>query len=114
MRSFHVHASETLLEHIRASPDVAFVERDTVVHALDVERGAPWGLARVSHRSPLSFGTFNKYEYEHVGGTGVDVYVIDTGINIVRRRIARASDRPAEARRVPGSRQVSSRRDAAP
>lgn len=81
-RMFHGHFSETVLEHIRASPDVAFVERDSRVFALDVEKGAPWGLARVSHRSPLSFGTFNKYEYEHVGGTGVDVYVVDTGINI--------------------------------
>jgi cerevisin len=30
----------------------------------------------------LSFDTFNKYEYEDNGGEGVDVYVIDTGINI--------------------------------
>jgi cerevisin len=40
------------------------------------------GLARISHRPKLSFGTFTKYEYESSGGEGVDVYVIDTGINI--------------------------------
>jgi cerevisin len=40
------------------------------------------GLARISHRPKLGFGTFTKYEYEHSGGEGVDVYVIDTGINI--------------------------------
>ena len=40
------------------------------------------GLARVSHRSKLTFGTFQKYEYEEKGGEGVDVYIIDTGINI--------------------------------
>jgi cerevisin len=40
------------------------------------------GLARVSHRKKLSFGTFRKYEYDSEGGQGVDVYVIDTGINI--------------------------------
>ena len=39
------------------------------------------GLARISHRPKLTFGTFTKYEYDPNGGEGVDVYVIDTGIN---------------------------------
>ena len=47
----------------------------------ETEKMAPWGLARVSHRSPLSFGTFNKYLYAEDGGEGVDAYVIDTGTN---------------------------------
>jgi cerevisin len=47
-----------------------------------VEKNAPWGLARISHRDRLSFGTFNKYLYASEGGEGVDVYTIDTGINI--------------------------------
>lgn len=59
---------------------------DQEVHALDsdgkVESNAPWGLARISHRDSLSFGTFNKYLYSADGGEGVDVYVIDTGTNI--------------------------------
>jgi cerevisin len=40
------------------------------------------GLARISHRRRLTFGTFNRYEYAAHGGEGVDVYVIDTGINV--------------------------------
>ena len=36
----------------------------------------------MSHRSKLSLGTFTKYLYEQRAGEGVDVYVIDTGINI--------------------------------
>jgi cerevisin len=40
------------------------------------------GLARVSHRPKLRFSTLTKYEYDDKGGEGVDVYVIDTGINI--------------------------------
>ena len=48
----------------------------------DLEKQAPWGLARISHREPLSFGTYNKYLYAHDAGVGVDVYVIDTGCNI--------------------------------
>lgn len=46
-----------------------------------VEKNAPWGLARISHRDSLSFGTFNKYLYAEDAGEGVDAYVIDTGTN---------------------------------
>jgi cerevisin len=48
----------------------------------EIEKNAPWGLARISHRDSLSFGTYNKYLYSADGGEGVDVYVIDTGTNI--------------------------------
>ncbi len=48
----------------------------------EVESNAPWGLARISHRGSLTFGTFNKYLYASDGGEGVDVYVIDTGTHI--------------------------------
>lgn len=47
----------------------------------ETEKNAPWGLARISHRDSLSFGTWNKYLYSADGGEGVDVYVIDTGTN---------------------------------
>ena len=47
-----------------------------------LEKNAPWGLARISHRKSLSFGTFNKYLYSADGGDGVDAYVIDTGTNV--------------------------------
>lgn len=48
----------------------------------DVQRGAPWGLARISHRKLLSWRTRGKYIYDPNGGEGVTVFVIDTGINI--------------------------------
>lgn len=47
-----------------------------------LEKNAPWGLARISHRDSLGFGDFNKYLYSESGGEGVDAYVIDTGTNI--------------------------------
>ena len=40
------------------------------------------GLARISHRKRLGLGTFTLYEHNPAGGEGVDVYIIDTGINI--------------------------------
>lgn len=60
------------------------MEKDSEVHAWaepELEKNAPWGLARISHRDSLSFGTFNKYLYSADGGDGVDAYVIDTGTN---------------------------------
>ncbi|KAJ9084965.1 proteinase B [Entomophthora muscae] len=66
---------------IRYSDDVEFVEQDSIVHTNNLEKGAPWGLARVSHKKSLSFGTFNKYLYDERGGSNVTAYVIDTGIN---------------------------------
>ena len=70
--------SESVVDAIRAMPHVKYVERDSIVWASEVERGAPWGLARISHRAPLSFATYGKYEYDGHGGEGVDAYVIDT------------------------------------
>ncbi|KAI8333100.1 peptidase S8/S53 domain-containing protein [Chlamydoabsidia padenii] len=70
------------LKAIRASEDVAYVEKDSMVYASELQRDAPWGLARVAHRDGLTLKTFNKYEYSEDGGKGVKVYVIDTGINV--------------------------------
>jgi len=74
--------SNDILEKIRRSDEVAYVEKDQVVYATELERNAPWGLARISHRDQLTMSTFNKYLYDSRGGEGVTIYVIDTGINI--------------------------------
>ncbi|KAL2368197.1 cerevisin [Blastomyces gilchristii SLH14081] len=76
---------EEVIEQVRKHPDVDFIEKDSEVHTMEkhkIEHNAPWGLARISHRDSLSFGTFNKYLYAAAGGEGVDVYVIDTGTNV--------------------------------
>ena len=75
----------TLKILIIATFQVAYIERDSVVHTMtdgEIEKNAPWGLARISHRNSLSLGTFSKYLYSSDGGEGVDVYVIDTGTNV--------------------------------
>lgn len=43
---------------------------------------ASWGLARISHRNRLDFGTFNKYIFAANAGEDVNAYILDTGINI--------------------------------
>jgi len=79
------HFDDEVIEQVRRQPDVEFIERDIEMHTLTdpaLEKNAPWGLARISHRNSLSFGTFNKYLYTDGAGQGVDAYVIDTGTNI--------------------------------
>lgn len=78
------HFDDQVIEEVRKHPDVEFVEKDSIVHTLNlgdeqVEKQAPWGLARISHRNHLNFGNYNKYLYASGTGKGVDVYVIDTG-----------------------------------
>ncbi|KAI9271765.1 peptidase S8/S53 domain-containing protein [Phascolomyces articulosus] len=54
-----------------------------MVYATELQRNAPWGLARISHRNELSLRTFNKYAYDgETAGEGIKVFVIDTGINV--------------------------------
>jgi len=97
--------SQEVIDQVRRMPEVDFVEKDQIVKAIDVDtqKSAPWvslhrsdplsgsrhlialcsqGLARISHRKKLGFGSFNRYLYDDNGGEGIDVYVIDTGINI--------------------------------
>ena len=58
-------------------PRVAYVEQDQTMAISTVQSGATWGIDRIDQRSlPLS-GT---YVY-NADGTGVTVYIIDTGIN---------------------------------
>ncbi|KAF9081784.1 serine protease [Mortierella sp. AD031] len=69
-----VHQSNELVQPITAedipSPDGAYTIQ---------QRAPSWGLPRVSQRNlPLQAD----YKYPNSAGSGVDVYVIDTGINI--------------------------------
>ncbi|KAI9243648.1 serine protease 1 [Sporodiniella umbellata] len=73
---------EGMLAAIRESDDVDYVEKDSLVFANELQRNAPWGLARVSHKKKLSFKNYKEYEHDPEGGEGVKVYVIDTGINV--------------------------------
>lgn len=84
LRGYSGFFMEETIDLIRRHPAVKFVEKDSMVYAneFDTQKGAPWGLARVSHRQPLSLNSFNQYLYDTEGGDGVTAYVIDTGVNI--------------------------------
>ncbi|PFH62828.1 hypothetical protein XA68_11609 [Ophiocordyceps unilateralis] len=91
-RGYSGHFHESTMDKIRSHADVDYIEPDRTVHAMrpveveekcdgETEKQAPWGLARISHRNRLNFGTFNRYVFTADGGEGVDAYVIDTGCN---------------------------------
>ncbi|VEU19813.1 DEKNAAC100656 [Brettanomyces naardenensis] len=84
LRGYSGYFTNEVADMLRRHPDVASVEVDSTVHALEAshQSGAPWGLSRISHREKLGLSNFNQYVYDKTAGEGVTAYVIDTGINI--------------------------------
>lgn len=52
---------------------------------IETQTDAPWGLARISQRPKLTSSTVDKYKFDGRAGEGVDIYVLDTGINTAHR-----------------------------
>ncbi|KAI0230340.1 proteinase B, partial [Massospora cicadina] len=75
--------SKEILNLVKAMPEVDAVEEDQMAKISAVQRGAPWGLSRLSSKGRLGTNGRNLvYTHDPTGGQGVDVFVIDTGINI--------------------------------
>src|SRR5688572_20676674 len=76
LNGFSVEMSEAQAEALSQDFRVKFVEEDGVMEAIATQTNPPWGLDRIDQRSrPLSA----TYTYNWTG-SGVRVYVIDTGI----------------------------------
>lgn len=73
-------------KRLAADPAIAAVEQNQRVHLTDTtQSSAPWGLDRIDQAAlPLS-GT---YTYPDSAGSGVTVYVIDTGVRITHTQIS--------------------------
>ncbi|MEU1320030.1 MULTISPECIES: S8 family peptidase [Streptomyces] len=77
--------SATEARRLAADPAVASVEQNQRVTLAATQTNAPWGLDRIDQASlPLS-GT---YTYPDSAGSGVTVYVIDTGVRITHQQIS--------------------------
>ncbi|KAF3925174.1 Cerevisin [Dactylellina cionopaga] len=56
--------------------------------AMVMQSSAPWGLERLSSRTKVDLGERRiedmafKYQFDRVSGKGVDVYILDSGINV--------------------------------
>src|SRR5205085_9584632 len=80
IKGFAAKMSDAAAAAIARDPQVAYVEQDQLMHAIDTEAGATWGLDRVDQRAlPLS-GT---YTYPRSGG-GVTAHITDPGIRVDR------------------------------
>lgn len=76
LRGFAATLPPAAIDAIRRLPFVAFVETDQEVTVVETQFGATWGLDRVDQADlPLDAS----YTYT-TGGTGVNVYILDTGI----------------------------------
>lgn len=77
VKGFVVDASAEVAAQLATDPAVEFVEEDGVVEAAGTQLDPPsWGLDRIDQRAVPLDGTF----LYHGDGSGVDVYVIDSGI----------------------------------
>ena len=90
IKGFSVRMSEERAAKLADDPRVAFVEEDGVASGTATQANAPWGLDRIDQRlrTPDANYTYNGT------GTGVKVYIIDSGI--------RASHTDFGGRVIPG------------
>lgn len=89
IRGYSIVMDPDVLWTLSRDPAVDVIEEDALVQIWGgknddleepkVQHDAPWGLARISHRTIPSV---SDYLYEDEDGKGVDVYVIDTGIRV--------------------------------
>ncbi|KAI0825094.1 serine protease [Trametes gibbosa] len=73
------------LNALRADPDVEYIVEDGIFHINAItQTDAPWGLQRICQAETLSNQDANaltySYTYDDSAGSGVDIYIVDTGI----------------------------------
>ncbi|KAH6908860.1 serine protease [Coprinopsis sp. MPI-PUGE-AT-0042] len=75
---------EETLNTLRASEDVASITEDGIMHTTATQTNAPWGLGRISQAGRLSSQSTTaltySYTYDDSAGSGVDIYIVDTGV----------------------------------
>lgn len=77
LSGFAVRLSAAQADLLSRMPGVALVEQDQVMQVVATQNNATWGLDRVDQRAlPLD----GQYTYPDSAGTGVNVYIVDTGL----------------------------------
>lgn len=84
LKGFAADLTPTGVAAVRARSEVSFVEADQVYTANTTQTGATWGLDRIDQNNLPLNGT-----YVYGGnGTGVNAYIIDTGIRLTHNEFA--------------------------
>jgi len=82
---FAAHLTRKEVMEMQSSSDVAYVEKDQIVHmsqACNLQSNSVWGLNRISEREPELSGDYH-YEYS---GASVTAFIVDTGIRITHEQ----------------------------
>ena len=83
-RGFTIETSEATARALAADPGVSYVEEDGVVQTTEqqsLDESDNWGLDRIDQRAVSADGAGYDHTYRDAAdGSGVNVYVIDTGI----------------------------------
>ncbi|KAF9950734.1 Subtilisin-like protease 3, partial [Mortierella alpina] len=82
---FSATLDDATREELLNADKVDYIEPDAVVTIQAVQANAPWGLARISQNGRFDPWRNRTYFYNDAAGSGVIVYVIDTGINTGHR-----------------------------
>ncbi|KAG6831207.1 hypothetical protein H0H87_005923 [Tephrocybe sp. NHM501043] len=88
INGFAGELSAEQLEALRIHKDVESISEDGVVRPLEIitQDNAPWGISRLSWSE--SFAGQNEssldfvYAYDDTAGSGVDIYIVDTGVYV--------------------------------
>ncbi|KXN71753.1 cephalosporin C acetylhydrolase [Conidiobolus coronatus NRRL 28638] len=71
---------DSTLERVKDLPYIAHIEQDQIVKSTNIQQKAGWNLARISQHSQVGESPY-AYHYPKNAGEGVNIYLLDTGIN---------------------------------
>jgi len=78
LKGYSAEMSESEARRLSDLAHVSYVEEDSEVAASSTQANATWGLSRIDQRT-WSYPQDTNYDYS-VDGSGVNVYVVDTGV----------------------------------
>jgi len=92
---FAANLPDSTVNLLRQSSDLEYIEENAFVNTfatIDTESNSPWGLNRISHKKKSTEANDEAlnfvYKYDSRAGNGVDIYIVDTGINTAHEDFA--------------------------